>query len=57
MTREEAIEKLKSLPVDDPEAAHGIADNILLEFLAFHGYGDVAEAWEDACEDIGFWYA
>jgi len=58
MTHDEAVRKLRRLPVDDPEVAHIEADLILLRYLRHHGAAEIAEAWEDAAYmRIGFWYA
>ena len=42
---------------DDNECAHVDADEALLELLRAIGYGDVAEAWEQACSRVTFWFA
>jgi len=57
MNRDEAIKALNALPEHDAEAAHVDADNILTNFLRYIGYEDVADAFDDACSRIGFWYA
>jgi hypothetical protein len=41
----------------DEEAAHGTADDLLIEFLREIGYEDVADAYEAARDRVGFWYA
>lgn len=56
MTPEMVIERLDSLTDADPEAAHGTADAILIEFLRGIGYGTVANAFENASDRVGFWY-
>ncbi len=58
MTKEEAIKKLEALPADgDQEIEHGDADEILLRRLEALGEVDVAQAYKDARERVGFWYA
>ena len=57
MTKEEAIAKLNALSGDDPECEHGIADKVLTDFLMSNGYPEIAKAWDDACERVGFWFA
>ena len=57
MTEEEAIKKLREVSPGDREAAHGIADDVLLEFLDSH-HPSVSAAWRELelrCN--GFWYA
>lgn len=52
MTRKEIIKKLDSISKwakDDPEVAHGAADNALLDYI---GSPEVAEAYES----IEKWY-
>ena len=53
MTKEEAIEQLKSIESGDTEACHCIADDILCEFLRSLGYGDVVDEWDN----VDKWYA
>lgn len=57
MTAAEAIERLNSLSGGDPEDDHGEADRVLLQVLRSHGLANVADAWESACDRVGFWYA
>lgn len=57
MTAAEAIERLSSLRGGDPEDDHGEADRVLLQVLRSHGLANVADAWESACDRVGFWYA
>lgn len=57
MTREEAIHDLRNLDDWDQEIAHGYADDILLHLLESFGESEVAQAYRDARERIGFWYA
>lgn len=42
---------------DDPEGAHGMADEILCFFLREAGHEDLAEAFERCRRVVGFWYA
>lgn len=54
MTREEAIEKLKSWQDSgDFEVSHSEGDDILCALLRSLGYGDVVDEWDK----IGKWYA
>lgn len=57
MTEEDAVCKMYKLSEGDPEAAHGEADDILIEFLKANGHEMLADAFEDQCNRIGFWYA
>ena len=57
MTKEEVIEELTALTDDDPEAAHDEADRLLLHTLRLAGMADVVEAYMDARDRVGFWYA
>lgn len=55
-----AIEQLNEIPKlygNDNEAAHIRADEIIIQFLNDIGYAVVAKAWENAEEEVGFWYA
>lgn len=53
MTTAEIVAALDALDGHDEEAAHGMADHLLLQAVP----PEVAEAWERARERIGFWYA
>ena len=58
MAPEEVIEALDAMQHnDDPESAHGCAEDILCDFLRAQGYSGVAEAFESARDRVGFWYA
>lgn len=58
MTKDEAVAKLQAIPKGDPEAAHGDADGVLLEFLRTNNNKEIADAWNDvATRNGGFWYA
>ena len=57
MTREEAIKKLKELGIGDREISHIDADYIIRKFLESEGYKDVADAYVEADNRIGFLYA
>lgn len=43
--------------LDDFEAAHSKADDILLSALRELGYGEISDAFDEACEAVGFYYA
>ncbi len=54
MSREEAISQLmKAEKHWDTEEAHGLADEVLCNFLTDLGYGDVVDAWQR----VPKWYA
>lgn len=60
MTQDEAIETLQGIQKDlaqDPEAAHGRADDVLLDFLRANGHAAVADAWQECHDKVQFWYA
>jgi len=57
MNIEEAVKALNNLTEGDPEIAHGEADDILCKFLSDNGFREVADAYEEAYLEIGFWYA
>lgn len=43
----------RECPAGDPEAAHSLADGILLELLLALGYNETVEAWQA----VDKWYA
>ena len=53
----EAIRELVNAKHHDPERIHCRADDILILFLRQKGYVELAKAWEDAHDLVGFWYA
>lgn len=53
----DAIAQLEAMTGDDPEADHGLADEILLRRLRALGDSKVVAAYERAQERCGFWYA
>jgi len=55
--RDETIQKLNELNDDYREQAHILADSLLITYLIATGHADVAEAWQNACDRVGFWYA
>jgi hypothetical protein len=58
MTKQEAIEQFNAMPAGgDAEAEHGSADEILLRRLEDLGDVEVAQAFRNARERVGFWYA
>ncbi len=58
MTQQEAIDALdKKALKGDNEIAHQIADGVLLDFLRSNGFAAVADAYDKARDDVGFWYA
>ena len=57
MTKEEAVRQLNEISIGDPEFAHHQADAVLLLFLKENGFEDIADAWRDADDRAGFWYA
>jgi hypothetical protein len=52
----QAVIELSNLP-NDEEAAHGLAEQILCNFLRKAGYQQIADAFELARDEVGFWYA
>lgn len=59
MNKEETIAALNALKEgpDDAEGLHVEADDILLSYLMANGAPEVAAAYREARERIGFWYA
>jgi hypothetical protein len=56
----EATSKLLAMigdPDRDQEMMHCYADEILVEFVRSIGHANVAEAFEKASNEIGFWYS
>jgi len=53
----EAVYQLRALRPGDSEAAHGQAEDILLQYLAAIGAKQLANEFEKARDRIGFWYA
>lgn len=51
------IDEIRALKGRDKERDHCDADDLLCEALRLLGGGDVADAYEAACERVGFWYA
>ena len=41
----------------DEESSHSRADKLLCEALTILGRADIAQAWEAARRNVGFWYA
>ena len=53
-----AVEDLNNMQAgDDAECRHGEAENILCNLLKQVGYGEAAEAFDNAADRVGFWYA
>lgn len=58
MTKQEAIAELNSMPANgDEECLHCRADFVVCEVLRSVGCEEVAKAFEEARERVGFWYA
>ena len=53
----ETVKSLDGLTSGDPESAHGLADQCLIDFLRGAGFASIAEAYERAEKRVGFWYA
>lgn len=52
-----AVKELKDLDsIDNPEYVHTTADNTLLGALAAAGYIEIAKAYQELKDNIGFWY-
>ena len=56
MEMKEALEKMNNLTQDE-EIAHSEAEDILLQYLRDLGHGELSDAFEQAIDEIGFWYA
>ena len=53
----EAVAKLNEMKDgDDAEIAHGLAEDILCEYLVEIGAKELSDAFNGACERVGFWY-
>ena len=53
-----AMDELNAMSeLSDPEIEHGDAEDVLCDFLKEVGYGDLADAFDQARERVGFWYA
>ena len=61
MKASEVIEQLKEMNGrSDPEISHGVADELIIQFLKEHDDPEcnkVAEAYEVTRDMVGFWYA
>ena len=57
MNIDEAVKELNAITNGDNEYAHCQADKILKEFLRSNGYAKVADAFDEADDRVGFWYA
>lgn len=54
----DAIAKLNEMKDgDDPEVMHGLAEDILCDYLVEIGAKELADAFEIAASRVGFWYA
>lgn len=51
------VVELQAMDGCDPEAAHARADWLMCEALRLLGAGDIADAFLDARNRLGFWYA
>ena len=53
-----AIDKLEAMKYgDDQDAAHSLAEDIICEYLVVIGAKQLADAFEEARDRVGFWYA
>jgi len=57
VTKKDAIKLLRDIDGSDEEKAHYSADEILISFLLANGYREVADAWIETSNRVGFWYA
>jgi hypothetical protein len=53
LTSAAAVEQLDAIPGDDPERAHGLADDVLLACVP----AEVREAYERVAARCGWWAA
>jgi len=53
----EAIKQLEALESGDPERAHIEAEDIICNYLKEIGATEIVEAYDEARERVGFWYA
>ena len=51
------VRELNGINTDDPEAAHGMADEILLRYLRAIGHERVADAYDQVVERARWWGA
>jgi len=51
------INAINDLTGDDPEIAHGTAEDIIMNYLRHEGYSELADAFDRAVDRCGFWYA
>ena len=55
---QESIDQLNAMKEgDDAEIQHGKAEDILCNYLKEIGATELADAFEGACDRVGFWYA
>ncbi len=54
---QQAVDRLQALSPEHPDTEHIEAEKILCEFLRAIGHAEVADAFEAACDRVGFWYA
>ena len=53
-----AVKQLNDMESDsDPEIEHGNAETILCDYLRTIGAAELANAFNDARDRVGFWYA
>lgn len=57
MTLKEAVNAMHALKALDPEQDHGLAEEILCEYLRSAGAAELADAFDLAQKRCGFWYA
>lgn len=56
MQQREVVAALGALRETDPREAHSAADKLPVDFLRAAGYGEVARAFEQAEQRVGFLY-
>jgi hypothetical protein len=57
VTTDEAVRCLNNMDAGDPDVSHGVADKIILERLEAMGESELVQAYNDARDRCGFWYA
>lgn len=53
----DAVNAMHGLEALDPEQDHGLAEEILCDYLRRTGAAELADAFDQAKKRCGFWYA
>lgn len=54
---QEVVDSLDALKGGDPEADHGRAEDLVMEYLRAIGHGAIVDAFDRARIRCNFWYA